>query len=278
LTHGQAGNTQQAISDYTAAIELPGAPSDEVARALFNRGFTHCQAGNTQQAISDYTAAIDLPGASSDLVAWALVSRGITHCQAGNTQQAISDYTAAIDVPGARSDQVAWAQINLGEVHISEGRLKEGFKCLEMGLESLAKARPTDPISLSDLVGHVFTAGLSPAGRRDKVKELLRICGKHQALAILGEALVQHIGRVYRAGEPFPSTDNLEDWASAWEEAAESVPDFRLAVRLLRTGGNFVKAGGKDRGILLVLTSPERAILHQALGLAEGDESATRSS
>jgi hypothetical protein len=56
-----------------------------------------------------------------------------------------------------------------------------------------------------------------------------------------------------------------------WEQAAEGVPEFRLSVRLLRTGINFVKAGGNQPGILLDLTSPERAILVQAFGLAEKD-------
>jgi hypothetical protein len=46
-------------------------------------------------------------------------------------------------------------------------------------------------------------------------------------------------------------------------------------VRLLRTGIDYVKAGGKDPGILLTLTSPERAILQQALGLAENDDRKT---
>jgi hypothetical protein len=73
---------------------------------------------------------------------------------------------------------------------------------------------------------------------------------------------------VFRAGAPFPSSDNLEGWALAWEQAVEGVPDFRLSVRLLRTGIDFVKAGGDDPGVLLALTSPERAILEQALGLA----------
>jgi hypothetical protein len=67
----------------------------------------------------------------------------------------------------------------------------------------------------------------------------------------------------------------LEGWAAAWEQAAESEPDFRLSVRLLRTGIDYVKAGGKDPGILLTLTSPERAILQQALGLAENDDRKT---
>ena len=39
-------------------------------------------------------------------------------------------------------------------------------------------------------------------------------------------------------------------------------------LRLLRTGTDFVKAGGKDPGILLGLASTEREILKQALGLA----------
>jgi hypothetical protein len=61
----------------------------------------------------------------------------------------------------------------------------------------------------------------------------------------------------------------FEGWALAWEQAAESVPEFRLSVRLLRTGINYVKASGNQPGILLDLTSPERAILEQALGLAK---------
>jgi hypothetical protein len=112
---------------------------------------------------------------------------------------------------------------------------------------------------------------LSSEGRRDKVTSLLRAYGAHEALAVLGGALVLHISRVFRSGPPFPSTDNLEGWASAWEQAAQSAPDFRLSVRLLRTGIDFVKSGGTDPGILLTLTSPERAILEQALGLAKKD-------
>jgi hypothetical protein len=157
----------------------------------------------------------------------------------------------------------------LTTIHFGEGKWNDGFQDLEAGLEAGAKAQPLYYGSASDLVGVVFSAGLGPESRSSKVKDLLGIYEKHQALSVLGEAVVQHIGGVFRAGTPFPSTDNLEGWALAWEQAAESVPDFRLSVRLLRTAINFVKAGGKDRGVLLDLTSTERAILEQALGLAE---------
>jgi hypothetical protein len=113
----------------------------------------------------------------------------------------------------------------------------------------------------------IFAAGQSPESRAGKVKKLLGIYKKHQALSTLGVAMIEHIGALFHKGPLFPSTDNLEGWALAWEQAASSVPNFRLAVHLLRSGVDFIKAGGKDPGSLLILTIAERTILEQALGL-----------
>ncbi len=83
--------------------------------------------------------------------------------------------------------------------------------------------------------------------------------------------VIQHIGSVFRSGPPFPSSDNLQSWKSAWEQAAESVPDFRLSIRLLSTSISFLKAEGKDRTILLDLASTERSIVEQAFGFSPAD-------
>ncbi len=115
----------------------------------------------------------------------------------------------------------------------------------------------------------MFAAGLNPESRQTKVAELFGIYEKHQALAVLGEGVVTHLGSVFRAGGPFPSSDNLDQWASAWEHAAAGVAEFRLPLRLMRTGTEFLIAGGHDPGILLRLTSAEREILKQALGVTE---------
>ena len=310
FAHGQAGETQRAIADYTAAIQLPNAPVEPVARALFNRGVTHGQAGETQRAIEDYTAVIRLPDTPVEEVAMALVIRGFAHGQAGETQREIEDYTAVIRLPGAPVEQVAKAlvnrgvtffkentkqesqsdfdavvrlanapvervvdaQLSLAELHFGDGKWSEGFRALEAGLKCGLKQQPPYHESASDLIGAVFSAGLNSEGRRGKVSELVGLYAKYQALPLLGEAIVQHIGDVFRAGEPHPSTDNLEGWAQAWEQAAERAPDLSLAVRLLRTGINFVKAGGREPGILLDLTSTERVILKQAFGLADVSE------
>ena len=314
--HGQSGDVQRAIADCTAVIELPGAPVEQVAKALINRGLTHGQAGDVQREIADYTAAIELPGAPVEQVAQALINRGFRHGQAGDMQRAIADHTAAIELPGAPVEQVAQALFNRGvtnfqqnrkresqsdfesligladgpaevvvdahlalsELQFSEGRWSEGFQALSASLERGEKAQPAYQGTSTELIGVVFSAGLNAEGRREKVMGLLGAYSKHNALPVLGEAVVQHVGNVFRVGVPFPSADNLEGWASAWEQAAESVPDFHLSVRLLRTGIDYVKAGGKDPGILLALTSPERAILEQALGLAERRDANKRES
>jgi DNA-binding transcriptional ArsR family regulator len=269
VVRAKAGKWQRAIDDYTAIVDLPCTPVELVTKALVDRGFTYGRLGDTQREIDDYTTLIALPGAPIEQVAKALLFRGIAFHRRSQQQQAQSDFEGCIRLPGAPARWVVESCLVLTEIHFGEGKWDEGFQDLEAGLEAGAKAQPPHHGAASGLLGVVFSAGLGPESRSSKVKNLLGIYEKHQALSALGEAVVQHIGGVFRAGTPFPSTDNLEGWALAWEQAAQSVPDFRLSVRLLRTAINFVKAGGKDRGVLLDLTSTERAILEQALGLAE---------
>jgi len=307
FTHGQAGERQRAIEDCTTVIGLAGAPVEQVAMALFNRGITHHQTGESQRAIEDYTALIGLAGAPVEQVAMSLFNRGITHRQTGESQRAIEDYTALIGLAGAPVEQVAMALGNRGityfqigrkqeaesdlealvkdsrmplqsvanahlalaELYFSEGRWSGGFDAVEASLACGETAQPAYRENAVDLVGVVFSAGLSPDGRRDKVAALLEVYGLHEALAVLGEAVVKHVGQIFRADQPYPATDNLEGWALAWEEAAVRFPDFSLSMRLLRTGVDFVKTGGKEPGVLLSLPSTERAIIEQALGLGQ---------
>ena len=302
---GRDGDKQLGIADYTAVVGLPGAPVDAVARALVYRGFTYGELGQTQQEIDDYTAAMGHSDASVELRAKALVNRGMTFGQLGKTQQEIDDYTAVIGLSGAPVQHVAVAMylravrffqgnqtqqslkdletlirfpdaptevlvdsyVALAELHFSEAKWGDGVKALELGLENGAKKKSPYFGRATDLIGVIFAAGLAPEGRFDRISAILGAYNKRRALSVLGEALVQHIGAVFRAGEPFPSADNLDGWASTWEIAAENVPDFQLPIRLLRTAVAFIKAGGNDRGPLLDLTSTERAILEQGLGL-----------
>ena len=166
--------------------------------------------------------------------------------------------------PGSASAESPFLR---AEEQLREGRWREGFEAVAQGLKAGAKVHPAYLGDPTALLGVVFSAGLGLEVRAQKVGELLRLYQRHQACPILGAALMNHLGALYRGGGPFPATDNLEGWAVAWEHATATLPEFHLATRLLRTGVDFLKAGGRDPAILLDLTAPERAILRQAFGL-----------
>ena len=146
------------------------------------------------------------------------------------------------------------------------GRSRPTIVAAEAGLNIGRSARPTYLPPPHEFVGVLFALGLSRDDRRSRATELVNLYSKAGALNSLGDSLVAHIGSLFRAGAPWPSADNLEQWADAWEQAASEMPDFRLSMRLLRTGVDFIKAGGERSGVLLSLTSAEREIMRQALG------------
>jgi len=267
ITYRRLGAQELEIADYTTVIELPGATVEQVAKALVNRGTTHLQAGDYQHAVADYTAVICLPGASVEQIADALFGRGLTHLHNGRKDESMANFTTLISHPEAPLETVVHAHLILSENHFSDGRWSEGFQSLEASLDRGANAQPAYHGNPAGLIGVVFSAGLNPEGRRHKVTEFLRLYQKHQALPALGAAVVQHIGSIYRSGEPFPSSDNLEGWRSAWEQVSEGFSDFRLSIRLLNTSIAFLKSGGRDRSILLNLASAERSIVEQAFGI-----------
>lgn len=269
IAYGHAGNIQLEIADYSAVISLNGAPPEPVARALFNRGVTHGQTGNTQLEIADYTAVIGLPGAPVEAVAKAYFNRGLTYFENNRNKESQLEFETLILLPDVPVQYVVDAYVALSEIHFSEGRWSCGFQTLEASLGHGEKMHPPYRQTAADLINVIFSAGLSPQGRRDQVTKLLRLYEKHQALPILGEAIVQHIGGVFQAGEPLPSSDNMENWKSIWEQAAKDISDFRLSIRLLGSLISFLKAGGKDHSVLLDLASTERAIVEQALGLVK---------
>ena len=265
----KAGDRQGEIRDYAAVIELPGAPGDVVAKALLVRGMTFEIEGDSQAAIKDYSAVIKLPRTSVEDIALALHLRGLELFRTNQKTEARTDFESLIQLNGAPVYTVVDTFLGLSEIHWNEAIWADGLQTLDSGLGYGKRDDPPYFGTSVDLISIIFQAGLSPESRRLRVAELVGIYQKHGALPVLGDGLVKHLGAVFRAGAPFPSSDNLNSWLIAWEQATADVDEFRLPLRLLRTGVEFVIAGGKDTGILLDLTSPERQILKQALGLEE---------
>lgn len=310
LAHGQLSESEKALADYSAVIGLPDAPVEQVALALHNRGVAHRQFGESEKAIADYSAVIDLANAPVEEVATALINRALVYRQLGEPEKAIAEYSAVIGLPDASVEQVAialyirgatyWqimrdakhseqdfetllglpetpitsrvaAFLALAVIRIVSGRWESALSALAEGLTQGAAGEGFHRGDSEGIIAAFFESSLTPAIRQERTRELARLYQEHNALPLLGEALTRHLGSLRRAKGELPTADNLELWASAWEQAGQEMDALRMPLRIFRTGIDFLKTGGQDRGILLDLNQEERRILEQALGLdAEG--------
>ncbi len=265
------GNQEGAISDFTRAAELPEVSAVDLANALWGRQGALARLGRVDAALSDATRLVDLPAASDSMVKMSLFLLCHYHAQRGDIKAAMTEWDRLIALDGVPGMFVLRLGLKLSGCLFLAGRWAEGFAVLESALDRGFKANPKAFGSCVDLIGVLFAAGLSPEARQTHVAELIRRYARHQALSLLGEGLIRHLGKLFQKGEPFPSTDNLSQWLEAWERGAAGEPDFQLSLRLLRVGIGFVQSGGRDLTVLLDVPSVERSILRQALGLAEAE-------
>lgn len=185
----------------------------------------------------------------------------------GNTIQENEIAAKLFDLSGA-SDHVVATLIAITNMYWEDGRWEQGYNTLDKALRKSLKEKTSFLPVIVLVIRTLFEAGLGFESRREKICKIVEIYQNHDALLHLGTVIVNHLGEVYQKRAPFPSSDNLSQWLAAWEETTGDLDEFRLPLRLLRVGIDFVISGGKDAGILLTLTSPEREILKQSLGIS----------
>ena len=154
ICYGKKGEVDKAIAEYSAAIELPGAPVDQVSKARVNRGFYYSQKGEDDKAIADYTAVIERPGAPVHQVAIARVNRGNRHRQKGENDKAIADYTAVIELPGAPVEQVAKARVYRSFFYGQEGEVDKAIADCTAVIE--LSGAPVEQVAIARLNRGVF--------------------------------------------------------------------------------------------------------------------------
>lgn len=267
LIHGQLGETEKEIADYGAIIELSNAPAEQVAMALIGRGLSYEQLGDSEKALADYSTVIALPNVPVESVVTAVLNRGWTYWRMNEPKRSEQDFEKVLGLTAAPIALRVGAHFALAMIHIATGRWDSAISVLAEGL-ALGTSKEQPYLSDSeDIIAAFFESTLTLDIRRERTCELVRVYQDHNAILQLGEALTSHLGKLYRTGEDLPTSDSLELWASAWEEAGRDIDAFRVPLRIFRTGVDFLKAGGKDRTILLDLNQEERRILEQALSL-----------
>jgi tetratricopeptide (TPR) repeat protein len=90
LTHARQLRFDEAISDYTKAIEI----SPGFAEAYYIRGLVYCEKGEYDKAISDFSKVIKL----KPRFARAYTSRGLTYAGQAQYDKTIADFNKAIQI------------------------------------------------------------------------------------------------------------------------------------------------------------------------------------
>jgi tetratricopeptide (TPR) repeat protein len=114
LAREKLDHRDDALADFTAAIDAKVLPPAEQARALFDRGVTLDEMGRTDAAIADYTQAIS----TVPSYATALNNRGNAYRRLKKFALAQADYEAALN---AGDDEPEFPLYGLGRIAEAQG-------------------------------------------------------------------------------------------------------------------------------------------------------------
>ncbi len=259
----------EAISDCSLAIEIGDEKVKILAYCL--RGIAHQELHNFHESIEDLSQSIQLADSKDITLANALLHRGLAYIAVQSTK-AKDDFEKILLLDGVEPDIQIETLFSLANLDIGSARWEDGISRLD---EALTISDGENKIildkkliCLNQIILTLFTTSISPEYKFAILKELFSTCQKHDKLIMLGCGVVGYFVGVYKEGKPFPNSEDLDAWQQALESVAEGKEDFALPLRLIRTGIAFIKQGGTDESILLTLTTPEREILRQALGLS----------
>ena len=127
FSYEEKGELDKAITDYTTVINLEGVSVSKVVSALIIRGYLYEEKGEVDNAVADYTTVINLEGVSVEKVASTLIGRGITYGQNGEIEKEIADYTTVINLEGAPLEEVASALVFRSYIYDQNGDLDEAI-------------------------------------------------------------------------------------------------------------------------------------------------------
>lgn len=117
------GDSDQAIADYTKAIEA----NSRYADAYASRGIVYQIKGDNDRAIADYAKAIEIDPRNVN----AYVGRGMVYRLEGDSDLAIADYTQAIEI----DPRTAIAYFNRGSIFETKGEREQALADFNKAIE-----------------------------------------------------------------------------------------------------------------------------------------------
>jgi tetratricopeptide (TPR) repeat protein len=219
LAHYLSGRADDAVADWSQAIELPNAPVEQVAQALVNRGFTWGQKSDMEKALADYARVIEqLPDAPVAQVAQALFNRGFTWGQKGDLEKALADYTRVIEqLPDAPVAQVAQALVNRGFTWGEKGDMEKALADYARVIEQLSDA------PVAQVAQALFNRGVAWGQKGDLEKTLADYTRVIEQLP--GAPVVQVAQALFNRGVAWGEKGDLEQALADYTRVIEQLPN-----------------------------------------------------
>ncbi|MCF6323112.1 MAG: ArsR family transcriptional regulator [Gammaproteobacteria bacterium] len=258
----------RAIEDYSRVINLTDAPVEQIAQAYISRGTAYVGLNPiSPNAIYDYSAVIDLTGVPVDLIEQGYCLRGLIYLEQNDLDKASNDFEDVLKVKENSAFVHEMAYFALAITSDINGDWESVINSVTCGLREGRKHSNPRPDFLESILGSLCGNMLSARVMKNRIKDLVQAHQENEEFSRLGESLIGNLSAIYRNDDMSSNSNGLEAWVIGWEEACKEIDQLRLPLRIFRTGIDFIKSGGEDRGILLDLNQEERKVLEQALGL-----------
>jgi hypothetical protein len=197
--------------------------------AFVNRGHGFTQAGRLDKAIADFTRAIDLPGAPTEQVARAIVSRGFVYNQTGRSGEAIADFTRAVEAPDAPIELTALARGCLSGAAFNANRWSDGVEQLRSFLAKRSIVVGSIAAVTDAAIMAIFRQIGSPETWQARLAEAVTIYAEYDSLPHLGDALVRHLAQLATSTLNSAGLDQwLASWEAATSQHAAMQLPLRL--------------------------------------------------
>ena len=246
----RTGNYRDALSLCDKSIQL----DPDRTHAWCYRGLILLGLGRAEEALHSCEQANDLDRADS--FAWA--ARGTALAELGVSHEAL----AALEQSISMGEDAPAVHFKRAQVLLALDRWREGIALLDEALRRFARSNDPFAGDTRGMVRSLLASLSSPGTLQHSTKALLLVYRKYQAMAALGQGLIECIPDIL---SPALSHEDAGRWLDSWRAAAEGVSQLQTAVRFLDYAVRYRRT--PDTRVFTDLPKEERIALERLIGL-----------
>ena len=259
VTKGQSGDIQGAINDYSAVIDMDGAPIEMKAIVLNNIGVIRFEEGALEKALNLFDESIEH---HVDHVSSCANKGEVLYCL-NRMDSALATIEHALELQG--EGRTFGLHSHRGAILLAQGKKREGVESLREAVKILKTCEDDADSGRIAIVRNLLIRTRNRSEWRQVIPVYLEVFREDDLVATLGQGLVESI-RTLRI--TWLNDDDRRAWAQTWREFAEPYDSMRIPLHMLDAAVAYL-AEHDDRA-LLGIASEERRILELLLGIRIG--------